>query len=220
MADEAPDRYSAREYEKYAPQEYSSLAVARWFGLVAGLLFFGILAMSMFNASGPGDAVGLFVLFWLVGAGFGIAQYKLRQAADDKVAAALMSERSSMRAEVETVAKDLKGIAENIGNIRSAGHVVLAGQGATVLIDSQVTNSFNTIKSQDPVLADAIQTITGAIEKSGNKDAGQAWGRFLKELSGERDKSVMHALWDRVVKLVPDVVSLVESVAKLTALFV
>jgi hypothetical protein len=42
----------------------------------------------------------------------------------------------------------------------------------------------------------------------------------MKQVTGERDKTVLSALWDRVVKLVPDITNLVESVAKITTLFV
>jgi hypothetical protein len=41
----------------------------------------------------------------------------------------------------------------------------------------------------------------------------------MKQAVGERDKTVLSALWDRVVKLVPDVTKLVESVAKIAGLF-
>jgi hypothetical protein len=74
-------------------------------------------------------------------------------------------------------------------------------------------------KNNDPALADALQTISGAVEKSGNAEAGEAWKRFMKQAMGERDKTILSALWDRVVKLVPDVTKLVESVAKIATLF-
>jgi hypothetical protein len=218
MADQTPDRYSVREYQEYAPDEYRTLVLIRWVGggIVVVLFLFAIASGAGASGPGVGGAIGLYFVF---GIPFAIIHYFAQRSADDQVANALMSERNTMRAEVQTVSKDLKDIAERVGNIHSAGHVVMAGKGAVVLIDSQVSDSFNTMKSEDPILADAIQTITGAIEKSGNKEAGQAWSRFLKEMSGERDKSVMHALWDRVVSLVPDVAKLIESVTKLTVLF-
>jgi hypothetical protein len=72
------------------------------------------------------------------------------------------------------------------------------------------SNSFNVVRNNDPALADALQTISGAVEKSGNKEAGLAWERFMKQAVGERDKTILSALWDRVVKLVPDVTKLIE----------
>ena len=43
--------------------------------------------------------------------------------------------------------------------------------------------------------------------------------RFVKETVGERDKTVLSALWDKVLKLLPDVTKLVESTAKIVMLF-
>jgi hypothetical protein len=43
--------------------------------------------------------------------------------------------------------------------------------------------------------------------------------RFMKQAVGERDKTVLSALWDKVVKHVPDVTKLVESVATIAKLF-
>jgi len=111
-------------------------------------------------------------------------------------------------------------MAENRARERAVqGNTVTAGDGAVVVIGAEVVNSFNAIKKDDPQLAAAINTISGEVERAGNKEAGQAWARFLKELTGERDKSVLSALWDKVVKLVPDVATLVESAAKITGLF-
>ena len=114
----------------------------------------------------------------------------------------------------------MKSLADRVSDIKATGHVVMAGDGTTVIIGSDVSNSFNVVRNNDPALADALQTISGAVEKSGNKEAGLAWERFVKEAVGERDKTILSALWDRVVKLVPDVTKLVESVAKIVPLFV
>ena len=55
----------------------------------------------------------------------------------------------------------------------------MAGDGTTVIIGSDISNSFNVVRNNDPALADALQTISGAVEKSGNKEAGLAWERFM-----------------------------------------
>jgi hypothetical protein len=39
-------------------------------------------------------------------------------------------------------------------------------------------------------------------------------------VTGERDKTVLSALWDRVVKLVPDIATLAESAAKIAPLLI
>ena len=81
-------------------------------------------------------------------------------------------------------------------------------------------NPGNAIKHDDPALAEALATISGAVERSGNKEAGQAWASFMKQVTGERDKTVFSALWDRVVKLVPDIATLAESAAKIAPLLI
>ena len=95
----------------------------------------------------------------------------------------------------------------------------MAGNGTTVIIGSDVSHSFNVVRSNDPALAEALQTISGVVEKSGNNEAGLAWQRFVKEAVGKRDKTVLSALWDKVLKLLPDVTKLVESTAKIVMLF-
>lgn len=114
----------------------------------------------------------------------------------------------------------LQTIRNRLGEIRATGHVVTTGGGSIVIVDSDVQNSFIGVNKADPVLGDALQTISGVVEQSGNKEAGAAWTRFLKEVSCERDKSVMTALWDRVVKLVPDVAGLAESASKIAGLLI
>ena len=131
-----------------------------------------------------------------------------------------LKERDALHTQVANMENDIKSVANRVGDIKATGHVVMAGDGTTVIIGSDISNSFNVIRNNDPALADALQTISGAVEKSGNKEAGLAWERFMKQAVGERDKTVLSALWDRVVKLVPDVTKLVESVAKIATLFV
>jgi hypothetical protein len=114
---------------------------------------------------------------------------------------------------------DIKSVADRVRDIKATGHVVMAGDGTTVIIGSDISHSYNVVRNNDPALADALQTISGAVENLGNKEAGLAWERFVKQAVGERDKTVLSALWDKVVKLVPDVIKLVESVAKIATLF-
>jgi hypothetical protein len=132
---------------------------------------------------------------------------------------ALRKERDALQTKVAKMQDDIKSVAAKMRDIRAKGNVVVAGGGNTVIIGSAISDSFNAIKHDDPALAEALATISGAVEKSGNKEAGQAWASFMKQVTGERDKTVLSALWDRVVKLVPDIASLAESAAKIVALF-
>ena len=138
---------------------------------------------------------------------------------DYSVDNAILKERDALHTQVAKMENDIKSVADRVRDIKAAGLTVTAGDGTTVIIGSDVSNSFNVVRNNDPALADALQTISGAVEKSGNKEAGEAWARFMKQAVGERDKTILSALWDRVVKLVPDVSKLVESVAKIAALF-
>jgi hypothetical protein len=137
---------------------------------------------------------------------------------DGSVDEALQKERDALHTQVAKMENDIKSVADRVRDIKATGQVVMAGAGATVIIGSDISNSFNVVRKDDPALADALQTIAGAVEKSGNKDAGLAWERFMKQAMGEKDKTVLSALWDKIVKLVPDVTKLVESVATIAGL--
>ena len=150
----------------------------------------------------------------------GLAGQTMMLRRDGAVDDALLKERDSLHAQVAEMENNIRTVADRVRDIKAKGHVVMAGDGTTVIIGSDVSNSFNLVRNNDPALADALQTISGAVERSGNKEAGLAWERFMKQAVGERDKTVLSALWDRVVKLVPDVTKLVESVAKIATLFV
>src|SRR5262245_7707841 len=157
-----------------------------------------------------------FVIFFI-----GSAAYQGMSAnLDGLVDNALLKERDALHTQVAKMENDIKSVAARVEDIKAQGHVVMAGAGSVVVIGSDISNSFNAVKKEDPALAEALQTISGAVDKSGNKAAGEAWARFMKQAVGERDKTTLSALWDRVVKLVPDVTKLVESVAKIAALFV
>jgi len=220
-------RHTEEEYQRYAPNENRRVGIvlnaalfflAAWIGglaIVIGLLSAGV---------GDDDVLLTWVVrgvaFSFVMSMIGMIAYQAMLAGrDGSVDEALQKERDALHTQVAKMENDIKSVADRVRDIKAAGHVVMAGDGTTVIIGSDISNSFNVVRKDDPALADALQTISGAVEKSGNKDAGLAWERFMKQAVGERDKTVLSALWDRVVKLVPDVTKLVESVAKIAGLF-
>ena len=220
-------RHTEEEYQRYTPNENRRVEIVRkttafftvaWIGglaLVIGLAYAGF---------APDDVLRPWVVWSLVFSfvisAIGIIAYQAMLAGlDGLVDDALLKERDALHTQVAKMENDIKSVADRVRDIKATGHVVMAGNGTTVIIGSDISNSFNVVRKDDPALADALQTISGAVEKSGNKDAGLAWERFMKQAVGERDKTVLSALWDRVVKLVPDVTKLVESVAKIAALF-
>jgi len=220
-------RHTEEEYQRYAPNEnrrvgivlnaalFFLLALIGGFVIVIGLLSAGVADDDIFLTWIVRGVVFSFVMSMI-----GMIAYQAMLAGrDGSVDDALQKERDALHTQVAKMENDIKSVADRVRDIKATGHVVMAGAGATVIIGSDVSNSFNVVSKDDPALADALQTISGAVEKSGNKDAGLAWERFMKQAVGERDKTVLSALWDRVVKLVPDVTKLVESVAKIAGLF-
>jgi len=219
-------RHTEEEYQRYTPNENRRVEIIRKAVLFFFFTFVGgfALAIGLTYAGFAADDVppwvwgSLAILFVVTIIGM-IAYYGKLAELDYLVDNALLKERDALHTQVSKMENDIKSVADRVGDIKATGHVVMAGDGTTVIIGSDVSNSFNVVRKEDPALADALQTIAGAVEKSGNKDAGQAWERFMKQAVGERDKTVLSALWDRVVKLVPDVTKLVESVAAIAKLF-
>jgi hypothetical protein len=214
-------RHTAEEYQRYTPNAYRRVGTVRNIAALFGLIFAGGFGYLLY--AGTDDAPSW--LAWGLGSlfisfiGLGIAHQAMWANLDGLVDNVLLKERDALHTQVAKMENDIKSVADRVRDIKATGHVVMAGDGTTVIIGSDVSNSFNVVRNNDPALADALQTISGAVEKSGNKEAGLAWERFIKQAVGERDKTVLSALWDRVVKLVPDVTKLVESVAKIAALF-
>ena len=220
-------RHTEEEYQRYAPNENRRVGIVLNAALFFLLACIGGLAIviGMLSAGVADDDI---VLTWVVRgvvlsfviSMIGMMAYQAMLAGrDGSVDEALQKERDALHTQVAKMENDIKSVADRVRDIKAAGHVVMAGDGTTVIIGSDISNSFNVVREKDPALAEALQTISGAVEKSGNKDAGLAWERFMKQAVGERDKTVLSALWDRVVKLVPDVTKLVESVAKIAGLF-
>ncbi len=220
-------RHTEEEYQRYTPTEnrrvgivlnaalFFLLALIGGFVIVIGLLSAGVADDDIFLTWIVRGVVFSFVMSMI-----GMIAYQAMLAGrDGSVDDALQKERDALHTQVAKMENDIKSVADRVRDIKATGHVVMAGDGTTVIIGSDISNSFNVVRKDDPALADALQTISGAVEKSGNKDAGLAWERFMKQAVGERDKTVLSALWDRVVKLVPDVTKLVESVAKIAGLF-
>jgi hypothetical protein len=212
-------RHTKEEYEKYAPTEYRRIEIILKAAVYVAVPFAGIAIYAWFNEGNVSE-----VFFWVLGILLlliivaGILIQGMSGIMDISVDDAIAKEREVLHTKVSQMQNDIKSIEARVRDIKAKGHVVMAGAGSTVIIGSDISNSFNDMKKEDPVLAEAMATIAGAIEKSGNKDAGLAWTRFTKEVLGERDKTILSALWDKVVKHVPEIVNLVESAAKIATL--
>jgi len=214
-------RHTHEEWERYAPTQY------RRFDIVLRILrpFLLIFAIGLAYAIGKGDdtpswigwsLASIAIAFVIVGLVLPGLSMQLDYLVDD----ALRKERDALQTKVAKMQDDIESVAAKMKDIKAKGSVVVTGGGNIVNINSAISDSFNTIEHDDPGLAEALKTISGAVERSGNKEAGQAWTSFMKQVTGERDKTVLSALWDRVVKLVPDIATLAESVAKIAPLLI
>jgi hypothetical protein len=217
-------RHTNEEYQKYSQKKYRLQHVVAKIALYLILAFIVVIAALIYTGfdDSPPVTKGLALL---AGGIFAISiivvfvGQMMSATLDVSVDKAIAKERDALHERVTTMSSDLQNLAARISDIKFKGYTVMAGAGSTGIIGSDISDSFNTIKIADPALADALQTITGAVERSENKEAGQAWERFMKQAVGEKDKTILSALWYRVVKLVPDIASLAESVAKIATLF-
>ena len=214
-------RHTHEEWEKYAPTQY------RRFEIISRILryFLLIFVIGLAYAYGKGDDVPSWVVSSLVSivvvfAIGGLTLLGMSAQLDYLVDEALRKERDALQTKVAKMQDDVESVASKIKDIKAKGSVVVTGGGNIVNINSAISDSFNAIKHDDPALAEALATISGAVERSGNKEAGQAWASFMRQGTGERDKTVLSALWDRVVKLVPDIATLAESAAKIAPLLI
>jgi len=111
-------------------------------------------------------------------------------------------------------------IIAHAGSVINTGSV--SGNVTTNVYRDIVTEEINNTKLDNPKLADAISMVGSAIDLADPKQASEAkifFERFLKEHNGGKDKGIMSACWNNIVKLVPDVTKLAESCVKLTDLF-
>jgi hypothetical protein len=222
-------RHTEEEYQRYTPNEnrrvetvrkVTSFFVIGWIGGLALLIGLSYAGFTPDNVIPPWVIVGSLGFSFAVSMIGFVAWQAMLAGRDGAVDDALVKERDALNTQVAKMQNDIKRVAAKIKDIKAKGNVVMAGAGAIVNVDSVVSNSFNAIQHDDPALAEALATIAGAVEQSGNKEAGQAWDSFMKQVAGERDKTILSALWDKVVKLVPDIASLAESAAKIAPLFI
>lgn len=100
------------------------------------------------------------------------------------------------------------------------GDQIIAHAGATIINRSQVVNSFNEISNDDPELARAILNLAAYIEESKNEEAGQLISDLASEVNGEKRVSHIRAFWNEIVRILPEITKLTESVTILGKLFV
>jgi DNA-binding ferritin-like protein (Dps family) len=94
-------------------------------------------------------------------------------------------------------------------------------QDSTIINGSVVVDSFNKIKAgYGEDVANALMQIAEFIEESGNKEAGELFDSFNKEIKEpEPKKSVLKSLWSGIEKALPAIATVSEAIVKLKTLF-
>jgi tetratricopeptide (TPR) repeat protein len=92
---------------------------------------------------------------------------------------------------------------------------------STIINGSVVVDSFNKIKEgYGEDVANALMQIAEFIEESGNKEAGELFDSFNKEIKEqEPKKSVLKSLWGGIEKTLPAITALSTAIVKLKPLF-
>lgn len=80
---------------------------------------------------------------------------------------------------------------------------------STIVNRSLIANSLNRLHEQgDGETAEALRLLADAVEESGNQEAAECLDSLNEELAKpESRKSVMRAMWDRIIVLLPHVAS-------------
>jgi hypothetical protein len=101
------------------------------------------------------------------------------------------------------------------------GHTFQNISGSTIISDSIVINSLNTIKDADPELAAAFEQIAKAVEASNDAAAIATYKELVRESAQSKpDKGKLRQLWDGLVSLAPGVGAVASAVSKITSLFI
>lgn len=92
---------------------------------------------------------------------------------------------------------------------------------ATIINKSTIQNAFNKVKSEhDEATSKALIKIAEFIEKSNEPAAGALFNSFTDELNKPQpDKSKLKSFWTGIQNVLPSIVSISESVAKIVTLF-
>lgn len=197
-------RYTDPQYRRYAPNEYRSAEE------VTGAAGFGAILAVVGFASGfePLCYFGLFIL--VAGGIFAAVEW---WSTDTVVKRGIEADQAEDKAMEERIVSD-------ISKLKTLGNTVIANGGSIVQIgDHNTANYLNNLAKNDPDLDNALKVITGAVENSGKAEAGESWKDFLDELSGSKKKSKLANAWNGVLRVLPDIATFTESVAKVTSIF-
>jgi hypothetical protein len=86
---------------------------------------------------------------------------------------------------------------------------------ATIIDRSTLIESMNSIKQEDASLADSLQVLAGVVHNSNDPQAIETLNEFNKKVAQRESKITLRALWDQIVKLVPDVATIGEATLRI-----
>ena len=117
-----------------------------------------------------------------------------------------ISERDSLERGFTMVAKD-------------NANIVLAKDGSTVIINSELKDSLNTTHSENPVLGEALITLLGHVTDHGDGEAKEAYGNLQESIESNDKPSRVKAFWNELVRVLPSAAKLTGAAATITKLF-
>jgi hypothetical protein len=143
-------RHTAEEYQRYTPNENRRVETVRkitifftlgWIGglaLLIGVLYAGF-AQDDVLRPWVGWSLGFSFVVSFVGSTIGLIAYQAMLAGlDGLVDEGLLKERDALHIQVAKMENDIESVADRVRDIKATGHVVMAGDGTTVIIGSDV----------------------------------------------------------------------------------
>lgn len=135
------------------------------------------------------------------------------------VISALTDTRNQIRKANSSLEAQMKHL-EEIKQANTIGDIIINGNQAPVIIASTIRESFNTISTSDPELALAVKVLGGYIEQAKNKQAAEYFDELHKNIASPApNKTIIRALWEGLVSVLPGVSSLLDVAKKIATLF-
>jgi hypothetical protein len=86
---------------------------------------------------------------------------------------------------------------------------------STIVDRSTLVESMNSIKHVDSSLADSLQVLAGVVQNSNDTRAIETLNEFNRKIAQRENKITLRALWEQLVKLVPDVATIGEATLRI-----
>lgn len=104
------------------------------------------------------------------------------------------------------------------GDVNMGGNIFKNISNSTIINESVVTNSLNTIAQDNQQLADELRALVEAVVATGNKDAAETVEAFTQEAAGPKRKPILRSLWEGIKQAVPVITGLAAAGTQIAAL--